>query len=203
MEILRQPAVNRGVGVDHSDRQAGELARLQAQVAQLEAEREALWWALGHDELTGLPNRRLFYTLAPLRIGETGRTAAVMVLDLNGFKPINDTYGHDVGDHVLRVVARRLAFVAGDDLVARLGGDEFAAVLCSHGADAAGQWWQPAITTLTETIAEPMPVAGKSLAVTASIGVAPVEDAVSINELVRRADLAMYRAKYRKGRHRI
>src|SRR2546430_790074 len=71
-----------------------ELARLRAQVTWLQAERAALWWAVGHDELTGLANRRLFQTLAPPLLRECGRRAAVLVIDLNGFKPINDRFGH-------------------------------------------------------------------------------------------------------------
>src|SRR2546421_5368387 len=97
-----------------------ELARLRAQVTWLQAERAALWWAVGHDELTGLANRRPFQTLAPPRLRAWGRRAAVVVLDLNGFKPINDRFGHDAGDDVLRTVAQRIAVWVGADLAAPL-----------------------------------------------------------------------------------
>src|SRR5687768_9289958 len=90
-----------------------ELDQLRAQVAWLQAERWALWWAVGHDELTGLANRRLFNTAAASLLGRAGHCAAVVVLDLNGFKPINDTYGHHIGDRVLCLVAQRLAICAG------------------------------------------------------------------------------------------
>src|SRR5256714_6803781 len=103
-----------------------ELARLRAQVTWLQAERAALWWAVGHDELTGLANRRLFQTLAPPLLREWGRRAAVVVLDLNGFQPINDRFGHDAGDDVLRTVAQRIAVWGGDDLAARLRGGRLA-----------------------------------------------------------------------------
>jgi diguanylate cyclase (GGDEF)-like protein len=163
-------------------------------VARLEAERAALWWAACHDELTGLANRRLFCTLAPPLL-RAGRPAVVVVLDLNGFKPINDALGHDVGDRVLQIVAGRLAAYAHHPVVARLGGDEFASVLASPQREPRPRWWRPAVATLAATIAEPMPVAGHLLNVTASVGVAPPCDEVLITELLRRADLAMYHAK--------
>jgi diguanylate cyclase len=175
-----------------------ELARLQAQVARLEAERAALQWAVGHDELTGLANRGLFCSLAPPLLG-TGQPAAVIVLDLNGFKPINDRWGHDAGDCVLRTVARRLAGCTACDLVARLSGDEFTGVTICRAADPAGNWWCPAVTALVAAIAEPMPVAGELVRVTGSVGVAPAQDGLEIGELLRRADLAMYRAKASGG----
>ncbi len=168
-----------------------ELARLRTQVAWLQAERAALWWAIGHDELTGLANRRLFQTMAPALLGDHSGEAAVVVLDLNGFKPVNDRLGHDAGDLVLRLVAERLTR-CGDDLVARFGGDEFAAVLT--GPPAGERWWEPSVRALSEAVAAPMRVAGQALSVTASIGVAPADGAPT-NELLRRADLAMYRAK--------
>lgn len=174
---------------------ADELARLRATVAWLQAERAMLWWALGHDELTGLANRRMLYSLAPA-ILSSGRPSVVVVLDLNGFKPINDTFGHGTGDKVLCIVAERLASWAGDEnLVARLGGDEFAAVLSSPRWDVGELWWRPIVAALSTAIAQPMPVAGRCLAVTASVGVAPAHGDICVEELLDRADMAMYQAK--------
>ena len=155
------------------------------------------WWAVGHDDLTGLANRRLFCTLAP-PILRAGRSGVVIALDLNHFKPINDTFGHEVGDWVLRTVAHRLA-AARFDLVARLGGDEFTGVLTTAHREPSGHWWQPAVTALARAVAEPMSMASRTLRVTASIGVAVARDDVSIGELLRRADLAMYHAKTTGG----
>jgi diguanylate cyclase (GGDEF)-like protein len=196
MEILIHSVRIDAEPPQHSTARAeAELARLQAQVAWLQAEREVLSWAVGHDELTGLANRRLFNTLAPPLLRERGHSAAVLVLDLNGFKPINDRFGHEVGDMVLRLVAWRIASCAGDSLVARLGGDEFAAVLTSPDPQAREGWWRRAVTRLSAAVAEPMPVAGSVLTVTASIGIAPAHGDALIGELLHCADLAMYQAK--------
>lgn len=198
MDVLR-PAVRTGVGPQRcAPATDAELVRLRAQVAWLQAERAALWWAVGHDELTGLANRRLFCSVAPPLL-RTGRPAAVVVLDLNGFKPINDALGHEVGDWVLQIVAQRLATCDGYRLVARLGGDEFAGVLISPHREAGARWWQPAVTALAAALAAPIPLAGRILTVTASIGVAPADDGAPIGELLRRADLAMYHAKASGG----
>ncbi|MFS8479040.1 MAG: GGDEF domain-containing protein [Micromonosporaceae bacterium] len=169
--------------------------QLEAALAQLEAERSALRWAAGHDDLTGLANRRLFHTLAPLRLHRSTLSAVLVVLDLNGFKPINDTLGHETGDQVLRIVAQRLAACVGDDLVARLGGDEFVAVLTCPRSDSQGQWWRPAVTKLCQAIAAPIRVADETLTVTASVGVVASDHVTPVDELIRQADAAMYRAK--------
>ncbi len=174
-----------------------QVAQLQAQVAALQVERTRLWQAAGHDELTGLPNRRLFLALAPhlLNPDRTGWAAAVVVLDLNRFKPINDTWGHHVGDHVLRTVGRRLTTTAADHLVARIGGDEFAAVLTDTRRSGHPTWWQPTVEALYEALTVPIPLAGYRLTVTASVGVAPANQPAAIGDLMRRADQAMYLAK--------
>ena len=99
---------------------------------------------------------------------------------------------------MLRIVAQRLAST-GNDLVARLGGDEFAGVLTCPDREPAAHWWRPAITALAEAISEPIPVAGQTLSVTASIGVATADDDLLVGELLRRADLAMYHAKVNGG----
>ncbi|MFG2040472.1 GGDEF domain-containing protein [Dactylosporangium sp. NPDC048998] len=199
MDILSQ--ADRGTRTPPDGTQAestaadAELARLRAQVALLEAERAALWWDTNHDELTGLANRRHLNTVGPALLGRTGRCAAV-VLDLNGFKPINDRYGHAVGDEVLCTVAARLSRCVGDDLAVRLSGDEFAAILTESPLSGPVPQWSAAVDAIAAAITEPMAIDGSRLTVTASIGVATADNIpTTIAELIRRADLAMYRAK--------
>ena len=182
---------------ERAQRAEAELARLHSQLARLQAERDALWWAVGHDELTSLPNRRLFHQLAAPLVAPSDREVLVIVLDLNGFKPINDRLGHAVGDGVLRVVAQRLTGWAGADPVARLGGDEFAAVLVARDRQLRDQWWQPAIAALYTAIAEPMQAAGHMVCVTAAIGFTTACGQAPIEDLLHRADLAMYETKQR------
>jgi diguanylate cyclase (GGDEF)-like protein len=142
--------------------------------------------------LTGLVNRAGLLADLTARTSQRGSYAVAMI-DLDGFKPINDTYGHDTGDKVLQVVADRLAAVAAEagGLAARLGGDEFVLVAPSpssrmsrvHGVDA------------HEVIAKPMRVGGLVFKVRASVGVVHALQGDSADELLRAADIAMYRAK--------
>ncbi|HTJ33134.1 MAG TPA: GGDEF domain-containing protein [Dactylosporangium sp.] len=198
MNILGQ--TNRGAASADGTRAAGgsmeaELARLRAQVAVLEAERAALWWQTNHDELTGIANRRHLNAVGPALVQRTGR-CAVLILDLNGFKPINDRYGHAVGDDVLRIVATRLSKCVGDDLAVRLSGDEFAVILTTSPVVGEAGQWPAAVEAIAAAITEPMTVDGHRLIVTASIGVATTDgEPATITELIRRADQAMYRAK--------
>jgi diguanylate cyclase (GGDEF)-like protein len=204
MRILDPAAADTGGALpdDAQQRAEPETARLRARidqlaahVQQLEQERASLQWMADHDELTGLANRRRFYALAPglLRGGDC--SSAVLILDLNGFKPINDTYGHDAGDEVLCVVARRMAACLDDHLVARFGGDEFAALPRAPRADVPEAWWQEVADSLSAAIAPPMHVKGHTLSVTASIGVVPAGRSADLPDLLRRADQAMFSAK--------
>ncbi|GAA4731467.1 GGDEF domain-containing protein [Phytohabitans rumicis] len=167
------------------------IDQLEAHVARLETERSALRWMAGHDALTGLANRRLFDVLAPTLLRQD-EAAAMVVLDLNGFKPINDTFGHDVGDEVLCTVGRRIVACLGDNLVARFGGDEFAALVVGPRVNCA-----EIAATLCAAVAPAMVVGEHTLTVTASIGVVPAGSPADLADLLRRADQAMYRAKRR------
>jgi diguanylate cyclase (GGDEF)-like protein/PAS domain S-box-containing protein len=149
-----------------------------------------------HDALTGLPNRTLFadrLRQALARARRYGNRVAVLLADVNGFKQINDTYGHHAGDAVLIEIARRFqARVRRTDTVARWGGDEFSAVLTDvrAPADAAR-----ATEHLIAAFREPMLIAGRELTVTVTIGVSLFPtDAEEPDDLLRRADHAMYRA---------
>ncbi|KUL29993.1 sensor domain-containing diguanylate cyclase [Actinoplanes awajinensis] len=151
--------------------------------------RERLRFQAGHDALTGLANRRLFTD----RIGESGAgEVAVLLVDLNGFKQINDTYGHATGDAVLRHVAAQLLASGGpDDLAARLGGDEFA-VLVGAGQDEANRIG----ARLRAALAVPVELGGRMLTVGTSIGVAS-GPADQPDNLLHVADLRMYADKQR------
>jgi diguanylate cyclase (GGDEF)-like protein len=156
------------------------------------AERLAL-----HDALTELPNRVLFRTRTQHAIqgaGRAGSGVAVMLLDLDRFKEINDTLGHHYGDEVLRQVGERLSGLLGeDDTVARLGGDEFAILLRSVETPAAGVAVAAAVR---RAIAKHFDVAGVRLELGASVGIASYpEHGHDVDVLMQRADVAMYQAK--------
>lgn len=150
-----------------------------------------------HDVLTQLPNRKLFADRLRhnlMRCRRSGRPLAVMFVDIDHFKTINDTLGHTTGDELLLELSRRLrGCVREDDTVARLGGDEFTIILSELRAaeDAI-----PVAQKLLDVAAEPINVGGASLSVTASIGIAIYpEDGGDAESLLRNADSAMYRAK--------
>ncbi|MGZ4372645.1 MAG: sensor domain-containing protein, partial [Gaiellaceae bacterium] len=157
------------------------------------AEHEAL-----HDALTGLPNRVLFddRVRQALRTAEReGGRVVVALLDLDRFKEINDTLGHTSGDRVLTRVARRLqACVRASDTVARLGGDEFGLLLLVDGIESAGL--KRLLDKLVAAIERPIDLDGLPLGIEGSIGVAFFPDhGLTSQELIRRADVAMYAAK--------
>ena len=150
-----------------------------------------------HDVLTHLPNRKLFTDRLMQNVTRARRSArpvAVMFVDLDHFKNINDTLGHEAGDELLLEMSRRLRdCVREDDTVARLGGDEFTIILAElrHPEDAAG-----VAEKIIEAVQAPMTIAGTTLEVSASIGISLFPDDGSDPEtLLRNADSAMYRAK--------
>jgi diguanylate cyclase (GGDEF)-like protein len=150
--------------------------------------------AADHDALTGLPNRRAFLRLASALINDAARyPLVVVVVDLDDFKNVNDELGHAAGDEVLTTIAQRLAAWAHGGLIARLGGDEFAGLWTAPAADP--QTLHQAADGLAQTLAVPMRAAGHTLAVTASIGMAPIRPPGHLLDTLRVADLAMYRAK--------
>jgi diguanylate cyclase (GGDEF)-like protein len=153
-----------------------------------------------HDALTGLPNRNLFSDRLALAIAASrreGARAALLFLDLDRFKPINDTYGHAFGDLLLKQVAGRLtATVRGVDTVARIGGDEFLVLLPGEGDEGAAA----AADRLVEAVGRPYLVEGRDIRMSCSIGIAfHPDDALGEIELVKNADEAMYRAKQAGG----
>jgi diguanylate cyclase (GGDEF)-like protein/PAS domain S-box-containing protein len=178
------------------------LQSISSQLAQYLVRKkaeEAVLFVATHDALTGLPNRvmfgqRLDHALSQAR--RHGRKLAVLFIDLDRFKVINDTLGHEAGDGLLREVARRLKHgLRGSDTVARLGGDEFV-VLLEEIDD-------PVLIAavaqkLVAALAEPFLIAGRQYHVTASIGASTFpDDAHDAQALLKNADIAMYRAKER------
>ena len=151
-----------------------------------------------HDALTGLPNRRLLLdrliTLL-LHAKRTQQRIAVMYLDLDGFKKVNDSFGHDCGDKLLIMAAERLHYAAREeDTIARLGGDEFMVVIgdIAEFADVD----RPA-TNIIRALSEPYRIDGEVISVTASIGISFYpDDGVDVDDLIRRADQALYEAKH-------
>ena len=151
------------------------------------------------DPLTGLRNRRYVRRHLDQLLG-SGASAAVLLIDVDRFKPLNDRYGHAVGDIALREVASRLReHLRAVDVVARYGGEEFMAVIAAAGEEEALAVGE----RLREAIAgQPITAPGLSLAVTISVGAAVSEEGVSPESLIAAADAALYRAKDR-GRNRV
>jgi diguanylate cyclase (GGDEF)-like protein len=146
------------------------------------------------DPLTGLGNRRAFELALAAELAAPSSDAVVLLLDLDGFKGINDTWGHDVGDEVLKTVAERLlATVRGTDVVARLGGDEFV-VLARPVAHA-----EVLRARLGEAVAQPLHVRGGQLQPASSIGLAPVVPGQDQSEVLRAADRDLYASKRERG----
>ena len=151
-----------------------------------------------HDALTGLPNRVLLQEATGRLLAERGRTSmdsgALLLLDLDGFKQVNDVHGHPLGDALLRAVAVRLSALIDDpDVLARLGGDEFAVV--RFGRDEEGDAVRLA-ECIVSALGIPFVIEGVHLSIGTSIGVALVDVADGSSEtLLRNADIALYRAK--------
>ena len=148
-----------------------------------------------HDPLTGLPQRRLFsfrLDAALARQRRTGLPLAVLYCDLDDFKRVNDTLGHNVGDQLLVAVGRRLrAVTRDDDFVARLGGDEFAVIL--EGADVAEV--REVAARLRGCVQQPVPLGPHVVEPRISVGAAVLEDPERADDLLREADMAMYQVK--------
>ena len=150
-----------------------------------------------YDGLTGLPNRELFGDRLGLALTQAHRKnekVAVMFMDLDRFKDVNDTLGHGVGDHLLRIVAERLKSTLREgDTIARIGGDEFTAILTAmHGPSDAVNVCEK----ILKEIERPVMLEGRSFCVTSSIGLSVFpDDGEDPKALMKKADIAMYRAK--------
>ena len=178
--------------------------QLAHSVAALVEAQRALQHIAWHDALTGLPNRTLLADRLRQdmrRVRRNDEFLALAYIDLDGFKAINDTHGHEVGDRLLVEIARRMRAALRDvDTVARLGGDEFAAIFTDLAAASASE---PLIERLLGAIAAPVVIDGLGLQVSGSIGVSyfPQQGDLEAEQLLRQADHAMYAAKL-SGRNR-
>lgn len=185
------------------------LCGISTDITELQETRETVERLAHYDALTELPNRRLLQQRieeAMLVQQGVGSIAAVLFIDLDKFKNINDERGHDVGDAVLRSVAQRLTYVVRrEDVVARLGGDEFVVLLHDLGAtaaQAAARALQVA-ETVRRALAQAVNVGDQSYYTGGSIGVALLDpDTKTVADVLREADTAMYHSKER-GRNRV
>ncbi|HTA64733.1 MAG TPA: EAL domain-containing protein, partial [Xanthomonadaceae bacterium] len=177
---------------------------IQSDVTERQRAQEQLAFRATHDELTGLPNRQLLVDRlqqALLNAERHARSIAVLFIDLDDFKLINDSLGHTAGDETLRLVAQRLQEAVADfDTVARFGGDEFVILLSEHTDDASVE---QAIAGVNAALSRPFDISGSSHYIGASIGWCRSPTAGTVAEsLLMRADLAMYKAK-QGGRSRV
>jgi diguanylate cyclase (GGDEF)-like protein len=170
----------------------------------LKEERQRFAFKASHDSLTDLPNREEFYSRLDTAVRESTQKklqVALVYIDLDGFKPINDTFGHYAGDKVLKVTSQRIVeVIRHTDVAARLGGDEFALIL--HGVQKRSDI-DLALNKLLHTIAIPIDIDGRQVQVRASAGVAlfPQHSRDPLT-LCRLADAAMYQAKAEKNTFR-
>jgi diguanylate cyclase (GGDEF)-like protein/PAS domain S-box-containing protein len=178
-----------------------ELYRLDIDITERKLNEDQLEYLASHDELTGLANRALFHDRLEQSLHyahRSGRTVAVLLLDLDRFKIINDSLGHSFGDKLLTAVAQRLNRVVRDtDTIARLGGDEFVLLLAEVAES--GDVGLLAARILRD-LAEPYLIEGREVALGASLGISLYpRDSNDGATLIRNADIAMYRAKQEGG----
>lgn len=195
--MLQSVAEDGGV-VTLADAEAliGEIDRLRGQVAKLEARVARLDQLANRDPLANLPNRRGF--LASLerliaRVERYGGPAAMLFVDVDGLKTINDSFGHKAGDQALLEVAQRLvSSVRESDCVARIGGDEFGVLL--EQADELSAW-QTALRVVEVVAGSEFCVDGACLPLSVAVGVAAIRPGDSCQSVMDRADKEMYRVK--------
>lgn len=179
-----------------TDKHADCYLVILADVTEKHLASERVNYLAKHDALTGLANRTLFHErLFEILAKPDGTPCALLFIDLDGFKKINDTYGHDAGDIVLKTVAQRLSACVGKtNTIARMGGDEFTIILTDVTSRCE---IQTIAETIIEELAKPIALTGTQVAVTSSIGIsiAPL-DGTEADILVTKADTAMYTAKH-------
>ena len=202
VQALTQPALALGTGVAVEVPPLGvvEVDRVGRALTHAARLLDAAQHEANHDALTGLANRSLFRQMVQQQLAlarRNGTSLAVLYVDLDGFKEVNDTHGHGVGDLLLKEAAQRLrTAVRAGDLVARLGGDEFAVALVQPGQRGAAK----VAAKLVQWLSEPFELGGLRVSVSASIGGAsapssPAGEPADCEALLEQADAAMYQAK--------
>ncbi len=178
---------------------AGQVAALEVANSEIAASEARCRHIAMHDQLTRLPNRLSFQHFLDEQLADPGREVAVMFVDLDRFKHINDTLGHPAGDELIRNLSQRLAAgLPEGSIIARLGGDEFGIVLTGIHAAGCGEVGASVIALCSE----PFQILGAAVQVGASVGISRRDgDQLRSSELLRRADLALYAAK-NMGRNR-
>ncbi len=177
--------------VDRWDTGSGRVLGILKDITEEKATATRLWFLANHDDLTGLPRRRILEE----RIQEIDPAAgaALVLVDLDHFKDVNDTLGHAVGDQLLREAARRVGGLVPDDaLVSRFGGDEFCVLLPGHRAAGGLAPW---LDALLARMREPLPIGDRMLSCRASIGVTLIPDDSSADEALKNVDMALSIAK--------
>ena len=195
--ILRELTDGRFLSIMHEPVAGGGLLSTFEDVTERRLAEDKVAHMARHDALTNLPNRRLFreqleHTLARMHRGEQ---AAVLSIDLDRFKHVNDTLGHPVGDELLIAVARRLReCTREEDIIARFGGDEFVVVQIAANLKPAEA--SALASRIVDVVGAPFDIGGQQLVVGASVGIAMAPaDGTDPDQLLKNADLALYRAK--------
>jgi diguanylate cyclase (GGDEF)-like protein/PAS domain S-box-containing protein len=193
-EYAEQVAMN---VVRHHDGSVYRYVKISSDITEKKRLDDQIWRQAHYDTVTGLPNRRLFHTQLAAEIRrcrERRQLLALYFIDLDGFKKVNDTYGHDAGDRLLVQAAQRIArSIRGTDTVARLGGDEFT-VMLSGLSDVSRI--EPLGRQILDLLAHPFLLDDAEVCISASIGIALYpNDAADVDELMKQADQAMYAAK--------
>lgn len=196
-EIIRAKETLEQQVVERTRELANTVKQLREEIEEREKIAAELDFLANHDALTGLPSLRLCKDRLDHSLAEARRsrqTSAVMFLDLDGFKAVNDAHGHEFGDLVLKLAADRIrGEIRETDTVARIGGDEFVVILSSLPENEIAE---RIAANLVEQLARPIFVEDQSVAISASIGIALYpKNGVTAEELIRSADNAMYRVK--------